>query len=111
MSPTRVDIGAVVVIDPVPINYLHSAFCRRRILDKYVAPLSDALSGQKAKAAGKKKKKTITMTATTSTPSTEYAPDIKFLERIQTKGYVCIYMLMFVCMYYVNMYVCMYVFM
>ena len=95
MSPTRVDIGAVVVIDPVPINYLHSASSRRMILDKYVAPLFDALRWQKAKAAGKKKKKT--MTPTISPPSTENPSGIKFLERIQTKGYVCIYA--DVCMY------------
>ena len=83
MSPSRVDIGAVVVIDPVPINYLHSTYSRQRILNKYMLPLADALRWQKA--AGKKKK-------TTSSGSTlatmENIHNRNFLERIKSKGWV-----------------------
>lgn len=91
MSPTRVDIGAIVVVDPVPINYLHSASCRRVILDKYVAPLSDALRRQKAAAAAVKKKKATlkTVFATNTSATMENIQNIKFLDRIKMKGYVC----------------------
>lgn len=81
MSPSRVDIGAVVVIDPVPINFLHSTYSRRRILDKFVLPLADALKWQKT--TGKKKK-----TAPTTATTIENIHGRNFLERVKSKGCV-----------------------
>lgn len=78
MSMARVDIGAVVLIDPLPINNLHSSPSRLKILQKYIDPILPIL---KKKIESSKKKKPLLHAASSGNKS-----NLNYFERLKKKG-------------------------
>lgn len=75
MASTRVDIGAAILLDPLPINALHSSKGRSGILEKYYRPLQASLLHDSIC----KRKRSV--------PSTADDEAVKLINRFKKKGY------------------------